>query len=262
MTLQKDAAFVFIPKIQRRLGWSYFLYTLSDFLLFQREKVTAALDSLVSENMTIRNKLRETEVRCVSESSFYKTQLNTMQSSNANLNSENEFLRRELQTLRQESAEIKKLNAALEREVLDKNQKNEELIKDQIKTQLENKGLQEVRETHARETEALIAENGKLAREKCMLSAELENVKQRQNDVVECNVPLHGDYEHVVKQNGILRELVKSMRKEKQQLSAENAENIMMVDTKLNNLEELFSKLKTNSQNDSCRNKNWHKCRV
>lgn len=224
-------------------------------LLFQHEKLKSELQVLVTENMTIRNKLRTIESQYITKTAFYESELNTMQSSHANLISENEFLRRELQKLQEEFAKIKIENEELEREVESKVQKNEKLISDQIRIKYENKGLRETLDKHARKIEGLIAENEKLATDKCILDAKLE--KAEENNIAgtaSCNITEHVGCEDILKQNEILRELVKSMKREKQHLNNENTENIMMVDNRLDNLENLLNKLKTKSINKNCLN--------
>lgn len=207
---------------------------------------------MVTENMTIRNKLRTTESHYITKTAFYESELNTTQSSNANLNSENEFLRQELQKLRQESAKINEQNEELKREVEGRTQKNQKLISDEIKIKLENKGLHEVLDKHACRIEGLIAENGRLAKDKCILAAELEKAKENQiASTISCNIPEHVGLQDILKQNEILRELVKSMKREKQHLNTENKENIMMVDNRLGNLEDLLNKLKRNQNNNN-----------
>lgn len=169
---------------------------------FQYNKIKTELEQLLNENMNLRNHLRATQ----SQNTILTDEVKSARSAAANLNSEIGSLKDELAVLQAQHDRI----------------------------QLENENFRRNDETRMRKIDELIEERRRIA-------IEMEKVKG--SGVVEsarCSVPEHEKCEGILRQNAVLQEVVKALRKERNG----EVEDVRVAEQRLDRLEMLLCQLK------------------
>lgn len=215
--------------------------------MFQVLKLEKQLQTLVNENMCLRNKAREDEARYVSEAAIYKNELKSHRSNSAHLNFEIDFLKnnisccqRKLTALGAENEELRReveeLRGGLEEEAekvceLDKKRMELEAVSEEQKERI--RGFDGVQEEWSRVKKELVDESNRLK----------ESIRNLEFKRPLCSVEEHGDWENVVKQNRVLQDIVKAMRRDRSE-SAEKLLEMERAEEKIGKLERLVEQMK------------------
>lgn len=181
------------------------------FAHFQNDSIRTDLQQLLNENMTLRNRLRETQ----SANALYTDELKSSRSVAINLNSEIARLKDELVSLQTQHDRI----------------------------QLQNENFRRNDEIRSRKIDELIEERRQIAVEMEKLKRDVEKQQVGDGDGatgVRCSVPEHGRCEGILKQNEVLQAVVKALRKER----GGDVEDIRVAEQRLDRLDMLLCQLK------------------
>lgn len=159
-----------------------------------------------------------------------------MQSHNAELNAEIKFLKKQIELHTKELAEIKLKSDDLSCLFQEMRQAYENLIGEHIKVESENQHLHEEVENQKKTIIELTGRNDELSNAVSALNLELHKPTREGKipDGVSCNVPDHITFEDTVKQNQILRDVIKAMKNRE---SSNETENLKTAKTTLENFE-------------------------
>lgn len=206
---------------------------------------------LLAENMSLRNRLREAESRQNLDSAFYTSELTKV---NAHMNSGIKILREQLESQKTQFNEIKQRNEFLNRTIQDKNRTCEELIEDRMKIAQENKELRKQLEKQLNKIAELTIQKEETVNAVNELRTELSAIKKssylQEN---RCNIPEHATFADIVKQNAILKDVIKAMKNDRENMISEK-EEVIAAEKRIDYLESLMAQFKNVVIENKCSN--------
>ncbi|GJQ78301.1 hypothetical protein Trydic_g17303 [Trypoxylus dichotomus] len=197
-------------------------------------KLTKQAETSFEESTALRDKLRKLQSKYTRETALYRQEANTLRSSNDTLNSAIAALKTEASNKRIETCNLKqKIRSHL----------------DDIETEFGEK------------IELLTRENEELKKTNQQLNFELITCKNSRrkfpefpsrdldeapsfDERVECRVSEHERFPLLVKQNEVLQEIVKTMRREREMLAQKQNEELEMAGKRVDKLENTIESLK------------------
>ncbi|XP_031346928.1 cancer-associated gene 1 protein-like [Photinus pyralis] len=207
-----------------------------------RSKGENQLQSLKEENMKLRNQLGQIESEHYSQRFATKKQITDLENINSNLNKEIESTKMRYENAEREVEKLKCENDILNGEIITNREKVYNLITQSKIAVSENARLKAEGLEKEKLHKGLLANNERLESDRRELELECDELRAviKENSNPHCREPSHSNFDFVLKQNVVLKELVKQMKKEKEDLNMYNRE----AEDRINKLEDLMNTLK------------------
>lgn len=184
-------------------------------------KLTRQIESSFEESALLKRDLTETRTEYAREISIYRRENETLRRSVGALNSTIVVLRKEEQNRRLETAELKrKLRDRVDR------------MADELTAKIES----------------LVQENESLKNENSQVKLQLGRYKnfdgKLENGEEVCRIPEHDRFPILTKQNEVLQEIVKTIRKEREVMAQKQTDELKKAEYRVDKLEDVIDTLK------------------
>ncbi|KAK5642927.1 hypothetical protein RI129_009094 [Pyrocoelia pectoralis] len=200
------------------------------------------LHSLLEEIVDLQNRLKQIESQHSSNRIASANEINALENINNNLTKEIESIKISYSDIEKVVEKLKYENDILNNELTTNRENINNLIKQNKTIVSENTKLKEENMEKEKLHKALLLNNERLECDKQELElecAELNDVVKENSDRP-CKDPSHNNFDFILKQNVVLKELVKQMKKEKEELHLSNTD----AENRIKKLEDLMFSLK------------------
>ncbi|KAB0795897.1 hypothetical protein PPYR_09958 [Photinus pyralis] len=176
--------------------------------------------------MKLRNQLGQIESEHYSQRFATKKQITDLENINSNLNKEIESTKMRYENAEREVEKLKCENDILNGEIITNREKVYNLITQSKIAVSENARLKAEGLEKEKLHKGLLANNERLESDRRELELECDELRAviKENSNPHCREPSHSNFDFVLKQNVVLKELVKQMKKEKEDLNMYNRE--------------------------------------